>query len=126
LIESLNIKASNARPEIKVNKYFEDTKLQPNTLMIRELIKDFQQSKNQVSETSNEQSESASYWYAVYQRFLDIREQRLVNFALKRWQIQDITRPVERVKIDSRFEGNEVFKCYPVYIDKTNIKDDAV
>lgn len=126
LIESLNIKASNARPEIKVNKYFEDTKLQPNTLMIRELIKDFEQSKSQIVETSNEQSESANYWYAVYRRFLDIREQRLVNFALKRWQIEGITRPVEKVIIDSSVDGNEVFKCLPDYTDKINIKDDAV
>tara|TARA_R110000851_G_scaffold210486_3_gene363001 strand:- start:28854 stop:30824 length:1971 start_codon:yes stop_codon:yes gene_type:complete len=124
LLERLNIKVSNARPENKVDQYFEDTKIQPNTLMIRELVKDFEEATEYMDDTYAYQRKVANYWYALYERFLDIREQRMVNFALHRWRVEGISRPVESVKIDSDFDGNEIFKCYPEYADRSNLNED--
>ncbi|MEZ9886555.1 DUF262 domain-containing protein [Vibrio splendidus] len=124
LLERLNIKVSNSRPEEKVELYFDDTKVQPNTLMIRELIKDFKKATKYVDDKYDYQRKVANYWYALYEKFLDIREQRMIKFALQRWRVEGISRPVKRVSIDSNLDSNEVFKCYPEYADRSSLNED--
>jgi hypothetical protein len=118
LMETINIKVGKDRIETKLDNYFKDSKAQPNTLMIRELEKDFERAKQVIDESNEYKRQVKSYWYNVYQTFFDIRERRLVNFAIKRWQVEGIKRPVERVLIDSKLKTNEIFKCLPVYNEK--------
>jgi len=123
LIETLNIKVSNDRPEKKVDGYFGDDKLKPNTKMILELAKDFKSAKRQEDDSKKFKREVARYWYLIYQRFLDIREQRMVNFALSRWRVEGVAKPVEKVTIDSDSRKNEIFRCSPEYGEETNLAE---
>lgn len=120
LMETINIKVSDDRIEIKLDNYFEDSKAQPNTLMIRELKQDFESAKQVIDKSNQYKRQVKSYWYSVYQTFFDIRERRLVNFAIKRWQVEGIKRAVECVEIDSKLETNEIFRCLPLYNEKTH------
>ncbi len=123
LMETLNIRVSNDRPEIKVEGYFKYEKIQPNTMMIRELRKDFIEAQKLVDATGAYVRKVPGYWYQVYQTFLDVREQRMVNFALQRWNIDGIYKPVTMVVIDSNTTSNEIFKCQPEH-SKTKTVDD--
>jgi hypothetical protein len=118
LSAEINRDVGKQRPEIKVERYFEHAKLQPDTLMIRELKQDFDKAKEAVDASGEYKRQVKSYWYSIYQKFLDIREQRLVNFAIKRWGVDGIFQPVESVIINSGREENELFKCLPCYVDQ--------
>lgn len=121
LMETLNIKVGNHRPEKKVNEYFEFAKAQPNTHMIRELLMDFNQVTKYMDEHGGYARKVTSYWYHLYVRFLDMREQRMVNFALNRWRVEGMIRPVDKVIIDSYSDKNEVFRCIPEYDEKSHL-----
>ncbi|MDK1082292.1 MAG: DUF262 domain-containing protein [Anaerolineae bacterium] len=118
LMEVLNIKVSDHRPEIKVDEYFEGTKSQPNTLMIRELLGDFKEASKYMDKHGGYTRKVANYWYSLYQYFLDLREKRMINFALNRWRVEGIVRPIESVAIDSFLDSNEIFRCFPEYKEK--------
>lgn len=120
LMETINIKVSDDRIETKLNNYFKDSKAQPNTLMIRELKQDFENARESVDRSGRYKRQVKNYWYSVYQEFFDIREQRLVNFAIKRWRVEGIKRPVVSVDINSELETNEIFRCLPVYNEKAH------
>lgn len=123
LMETINIKVSDHRIEQKIEEYFEGTKAQPNTLMIRELRNDFEAAKKEIDNSHEFKRQVKSYWYSVYQKFLDIREQRILNFAIKRWAVDGLSKPVEKVLIDSFSEDNEIFKCKPEYSEKKNMDE---
>ena len=53
------------------------------------------------------------YWYKVYQRFLDKREEKMVNFALKRWGISGLRDNVSKVTLDSLSDKNEIYTLHP-------------
>lgn len=115
LMETINIKVGNDRIEDKIEKYFNDSKAQPNTLMIHELKKDFRKAIKAIDESGVYTNKVKGYWYLVYQTFLDFREERMVNFAIKRWAVEGVKRPVTKVEINSRLDTNELFRCYPAY-----------
>ncbi|OUR71860.1 hypothetical protein A9Q78_08580 [Methylophaga sp. 41_12_T18] len=124
LMETINIKVSDDRIETKLDNYFEDSKAQPNTLMIRELKQDFEKAKQKIDDAKLYSRNVKGYWFMVYQAFFDIRERRLVNFAIKRWQVEGVKRPVERVDIDSGLGTNEIFRCLPEYNEKTHYSNE--
>ncbi len=119
LMEVLNIKVSDHRPERKIEQYFEGTKEQPNTLMIRELLEDFKAATKYMDESGGYTRKVAGYWYSLYQHFMDLREQRMVNFALNRWRIDGAIRPVDEVTINSESDSNEIFRCFPEYDEQS-------
>lgn len=119
LMETINIRVGSERIESKLESYFQVDKAIPNTYMIRELKADFDQAQKNIDDSGVFQRQVKSYWYSIYQEFLDIREQRLVNFAINRWRVEGIKRPVERVSIDSKLDTNELFRCYPEYKNHT-------
>lgn len=119
LMETINIRVGSERIESKLESYFQVDKAIPNTYMIRELKADFDQAQKNIDDSGVFQRQVKSYWYSIYQEFLDIREQRLVNFAINRWRVEGIQRPVERVSIDSKLDTNELFRCYPEYKNHT-------
>ena len=121
LMETLNIKVSNHRPEIKVEEYFKFDKSQPNTMMIRELSSDFRKSIKYMEKQRIYERKVAGYWYTLYVCFLDLREQRLVNFALNRWRVDGLVRPIENVTINSSLDSNEIFRCLPEYDDQSRL-----
>lgn len=121
LMEILNIKVSDHRPEIKVKEYFEGMKEQANTLMIRELRKDFEIATAYMDKQGGYTRKVAGYWYGLYQYFLDLREQRMVNFALNRWRVEGIVRPVEKISIKSDTDSNEIFRCVPEYNEQSKL-----
>ena len=56
--------------------------------MLRELKEIYQSS---IDELSGQWSRKTwRYWYAVYELFFDKREEKLINFALKRWKIDGL------------------------------------
>jgi len=119
LMETINIRVGSERIESKLESYFQVDKAIPNTYMIRELKADFDQAQKNIDDSGVFQRQVKNYWYSIYQEFLDIREQRLVNFAINRWRVEGIKRPVERVSIDSKLDTNELFRCYPEYKSHT-------
>jgi hypothetical protein len=119
LMETINIRVGSERIESKLESYFQVDKAIPNTYMIRELKADFDQAQKNIDDSGVFKRQVKSYWYSIYQEFLDIREQRLVNFAINRWRVEGIKRPVERVSIDSKLDTNELFRCYPEYKNHT-------
>lgn len=123
LMETINIKVSDDRIETKIDNYFKDSKAQPNTLMIRELKQDFDKAVKLIDKGEEYTNKVKGYWRLVYQAFLDIREERMVNFAIERWAVEGFKRPVKRVVINSRFDDNEIFKCTPDYKDRDFTND---
>lgn len=109
LKETQNIKVSNKRPEVKLKQYWEDRTNDPNTLMIRELTEQFNNAKSKIDKRRTNQT--WKYWYEVYKTFLDIREQKLVDFALERWNVEGLEpyKTVKSVVIDSFTNSNEVY-----------------
>jgi len=120
LMETINIRVGNHRPEVKVKEYFDFRSL-PNTMMISQLLEDFETATKYMDEHGRYARKVSSYWYELYVRFLDIREQRMVNFALNRWRIEEMIRPVREVKIDSYGGNNEVFCCIPAYEEHSRL-----
>lgn len=115
LMETINIRVSDARIEEKLCAYFQYHEAQPNTYMIRELKADFDYAKKIIDDSGIYQRQVKNYWYSVYQKFLDVRETRLIKFALDRWNIEGIKKPVKEVAIDSTLDTNEIFRCTPNY-----------
>ena len=112
LKESLNIKVSNKPPQEKVDLYFADWKNAPNTLMIRELKDLFDKAieEEKISRNwSRKSKESKVYWRNIYKRFLDKREEKMINFALKRWRVSGLRGNIPEVKLDSLNDKNEIY-----------------
>lgn len=109
LKESLNIKVSNKPPQEKVKQYFDDWKNAPNTLMIRELSDLFNDAKNEEQRIKDWRKKTSNYWYNVYQRFLDKREERMINFALKRWRVSALGSNISEVSLDSLKRDNKIY-----------------
>ena len=49
------------------------------------------------------------YWAEVLRRMFDLRERKLVDFALKRWGIDQLPDEPVTVRVDNFAEGSEVF-----------------
>jgi hypothetical protein len=73
--------------------------------MIRELREMFQKAVEQ----DEGKRKNWKYWLRIYRRFLDLHEQRLVEFALERWEVKGLTNPVIEVEINSFTDKNEVY-----------------
>ena len=108
-----NIRVSDHRVEKKVKEYVDDYKNNPNTLMIRELAEFYKAAVSEIKE--KRQYKTNQYWYEVYQRMFDLREQKMINFALKRWRIDGLQKKVLAVEINSNTDQNEIYK-----LDKEN------
>ena len=109
LKESLNIKVSNKPPEEKVELYFDDWKNAPNTQMIRELKSFFDDAVKEESESYDWKRRTNTYWLNVYKRFLDRREEKMVNFALKRWEVSGLKSNISEIALDSLGDQNEIW-----------------
>ncbi len=112
LKETENIKVSNKPPEEKVKLYFEDRENDPNTLMIRELEDIFDKAKEKEEKERDWKRKTSGYWYRVYQRFLDKREERMINFALERWRVSTLGSKILKVELDSLADDNKDNKIY--------------
>ena len=103
----LNIEVSNNPPEDKVRQYFGNHENTPNTWMIRELKTFFEDA---VTEEENSwKRKTKNYWLNVYKRFFDMREEKMVNFALTRWKVSGLNTNISKVKIDSLESKNEIW-----------------
>ena len=103
-----NIRISNKPPEAKVEGYFDNVPDAPDTLMIRELKDFFDKAKSEID--SRRKNRTWRYWYEVYSRFLDLHEERYVNFALDRWRVDGISNSVNAVVLNSVRARNEIFE----------------
>ena len=119
LMETINIKVSDHRIEIKVDEYFKFDKHQPTTLMIRELKSDYDAAEETVDKSGVHGNRSKSFWLNVYQTFLDSREQRMINFAVRRWHVDGLKKNISDISIDSNNKSNEIFVC--TYESKNNV-----
>lgn len=109
LNEGLNIKVSDEPPEIKMTLYFDIDKNTPNTLMIQELQKFFDDAKEEI-ESKGRKNRTKVYWHNVYKRFLDKREEEMVNFALKRWRVSELkSKKICKVILNSLGSKNEIY-----------------
>lgn len=113
LNEGLNIKVSNKRPEEKVEDYFSHSDNTPNTLMIRELKNFFYEAKKTEEAINGWKRKTNSYWLNVYKRFFDMREEKMINFALERWRVPGLNNSISEVKIDSFGLANEIYTTTP-------------
>jgi len=104
---SINISVSKDRVEDKVDEYFEKTKDQPDTYMLRELKKMFEISQKEIANIRIKKT--WKYWHEIYEYFLDIREEKLVNFALERWKVDGLKKEVKQVSIKSNTNENKVY-----------------
>ena len=108
LREYRNISISNKPPEEKVEEYLENLKDTPDTLMIRELKDLFDKAKKEID--NRRRNKTWRYWYEVYARFLDLHEEKYVNFALDRWRIDGIIKPVKEIALNSLSDSNEIYE----------------
>ena len=76
--------------------------------MIRELKDLFDKAKEEIEH--KRKNKTWRYWYEVYARFLDLHEEKYVNFALDRWRVEGINNPVKGVTLNSFSDSNEIFK----------------
>ena len=110
LEESLNSKVKNKPPEEKVKwLYFEDPKKASDTQMIRELKEFFNEAKEAEEESKIRKYKTKNYWLNVYKRFLDRREEEMINFALERWKVSGLNSNISKIKLDSLGSQNEIW-----------------
>jgi len=57
------------------------------------------------------------YKYAVVQRFLDRREEKMLQFALERWRVEGLANNKGQVVVNSRTERNLVYQLFPEHQD---------
>ena len=76
--------------------------------MIRELDALFDISIKEID--NKRKNKTRNYWCAVYARFLDLHEEKYVDFAHARWRVDDIANPVERVTLNSLSDGNQIYE----------------
>ena len=108
LEESLNKKVKNKPPEEKVESlYFEDPKKASDTQMIRELKEFFDDA--QTRESYDRTYKTNTYWLNVYQRFLDRREEEMINFALERWRVSGLSSNISKVTLNSLSSQNQIW-----------------
>lgn len=105
-----NKRISNKPPEVKVESYLRNYSDMPETMMIRELKELFD--KAQVEIERDRTNKTWKYWYVLYSRFLDLHEEKYINFALERWRVDGISHPVEGVVLNSvkRRNENEIYE----------------
>ena len=108
LNKGLNLNVQDKPPEVKVDAYFEVENNVPNTLMIRELKEFFDEAKEE-EDSTGWRYKTSKYWYNIYQRFLDKREEKMINFALERWRISELRNNIPEVKLDSLNDKNEIY-----------------
>jgi hypothetical protein len=76
---------------------------------IQELDQFIEQAKSFVWDERGWQRRTTAFWYELYQKFLDLREEKLVNFALERWSVDQLPDEPARLNIDSFEAYNEIF-----------------
>ncbi len=114
LNEGLNIKVGNEPPETKIDLYFNIEENTPNTLMIRELKGFFEKAELDEVECEDWKHKTKRYWRKVYRRFFDMREEKMINFALERWRVPGLGDNVSKVELDSLgSKGNEIYTLIP-------------
>ena len=113
LKQGINIAVGKQPPEVKVESYFESSVTAPDTLMIRKLKKFFDDAKDIEQKSENWQRKRNRYWTNVYKRFLDKREEEMVNFALRRWRVSGLNSKITSVQLDSLGDKNEIYTTFP-------------
>jgi len=96
LNQGLNIAVKDKRPEVKVEDYFNQLNKTPDLLMILEVKEFFDEARNE-EKTKNWQKQSKNYWLNIYKRFFDMRERKMINFALERWRVPGLDDNVSKV-----------------------------
>ncbi len=108
LKERVNQSMQDKPPEEKVIAYFRNIENAPDTRMIRELKCLFDKAKEEIE--IERERKTKGYWYEVYARFLDLHEEKYVNFALDRWRVEGINKPVKEVTLNSLSGSNEIYR----------------
>lgn len=108
LKQGLNIKVSNDPVKEKVNQYRIDSKEDLNTRMLLETSKIYDQECKKEKEKWSRKT--SNFFINVNIHMLDKREEKMVNFALDRWRVNELNKKVLEVKIDSFKNTNEVFE----------------
>ena len=109
LEKGVNQSVGNKRVEDKINMKYFNSKVMPRTEMMREIPEMFESSKEKWDKGRPYTGKTKNYWLELYGRFLDKREEKMINFALKRWRVDGVEKPVKKVKIDSSSQLNENF-----------------
>ncbi len=107
---SINISVSNDPVEKKINDYFDIMKKDvPSSYMLYELQGFYTKAEKDMP---NVKRRTKKYWYELNQRFLDYREEVLINFALDRWRIKHLTKTktITKVSIDSKHDEDRNFR----------------
>lgn len=110
LKEAQNIKMSNHPVHIKVKKYWEDRKNDPNTLMIREMNEFYEQATNYECKVNKWQRKTSKYWRNINIRFLDMREEKLINAALEIWRLPGLSNNYKKIEIDFFVNSNVIYR----------------
>ena len=106
---SINISVSNDPVEKKVQDYYDVMKKDvPSTYMLYELQGLYKNAKDVFE--GDRKRKTWKYWYKVNQSFLDQREEKLINFALKRWKINGMDKNVKQVTINSETSENKIYE----------------
>ena len=107
LNEGLNITVGKKRIEEKIELYFDIEKNTPNTLMIRELEEFY---KKAIEDEGAWGRRTSNYWLNIYKRFFDMREEKMINFALDRWRVSSLDDNISEVRLDSLGSDNQIYK----------------
>ena len=102
-----NLSAGNKPIEDKVKTYFDNLTKVPDTLMSRELNALFVDAEDIVKR--KRRNKTSRYWNDVYQRFLDKREEKMINFALERWRVPALGSYIKKVRLNSLNGDNKIY-----------------
>lgn len=104
-----NIQGSNKNLKYKLDKYFSKDVGEWNTHI--RMIEELHDIREKAIKTANEHKNTKhkNWWYLFYQKTIDLREQKMLNFAIKRWGFEEEQN--SRVKVNSikADDGDEVF-----------------
>ena len=98
------------RHQVVGNFNHKDWTNDPNTVMIRELKGFFDDAETKEEKRRPRQRITDNYRYYVYRHFLDMREEKMINFSLKRWRVSELHGNISKVKLDSLNSGNKIYR----------------
>lgn len=104
-------KGEGKRPVQEKVVNYKDLGPESDTYMLPEIKDIYDKSVEFVENELGRKNKISNYWLDVYQKMFDLREEKLVSFALERWEVEELNEKVdpEKLVIDSFTEWNEVY-----------------
>lgn len=104
-------KGEGKKPVQKKVESYKNLGPKSDTYMLPEIKDLYDEAVRYIREEKGRVNRTDKYWIDIYKKLFDLREQKLLRFALRRWHVEELKEKVlpEKLTIDSFTNWNEVY-----------------